>query len=258
MNVVTGQPDINTDNTLHVHFVQHESFESPGAFESWVAERGHLSTYSRVYAGQPLPDYGSDIDLLVVLGGPQSPNTTTDECAHFDSAAECDLIRSCIASDKAVVGVCLGAQLIGHALGAEVARSPHLEIGNYPITLTAQGHASDKMSHFGADPVVGHWHADMPGLTADAKVLAVSAGCPRQIIEYGPLVYGLQCHLEFTEPVVDLLVKHAYPQPSDVPKPLVQTPEALRGHDYGAMNRILYEFLDKLSAQYARMSRRCA
>jgi GMP synthase (glutamine-hydrolysing) len=32
---------------------------------------------------------------------------------------------------------------------------------------------------------VGHWHRDMPGLTAGAKVLATSAGCSRQIIQYG-------------------------------------------------------------------------
>ena len=258
MNVSTGWPNTAPDHRLHVHFIQHEPYESPGAFESWVAERNHLSTYSRVYDGQRLPECGSDIDLLVILGGPQSPATTTDECAYFDSVAECELIDSCINAGKAVVGVCLGAQLIGHALGAEVASSPQPEIGNFPITLTAAGWANDTVSHFGQDPVVGHWHADMPGLTTDATVLATSEGCPRQVIEYGPLVYGLQCHLEFTAPVVDLLIDHAYPSPLESSKPYVQRPETLRAQNYGAMNQILYEFLDKLIVAYARVSNRCA
>jgi GMP synthase (glutamine-hydrolysing) len=56
---------------------------------------------------------------------------------------------------------------------------------------------------------VGHWHNDMPGLTPNAKIIAFSAGCPRQIIEYSKLVYGLQCHMELTSEVVELLIQHS-------------------------------------------------
>lgn len=235
--------------------MQHESFEAPGAFESWVAGRGHRSSYSRVFEGQPLPLSGSDIDLLVILGGPQSPATSTDECPYFDSAAECRLITSCIAAGRAVVGVCLGAQLIGQALGAGFEPSPYPEIGNFPITLTADGLASPAVAHFGPRPVVGHWHADMPGLTAQARVLAVSAGCPRQIVEYGPLVYGFQCHLEFTQPLVDGLIEQAYPTAVEPSARYVQRAEVMRDHQYDVMNHLLYEFLDRLSVAYRHRSR---
>lgn len=66
-----------------------------------------------MYAGEPLPQSVDGIDLLVVMGGPQSPTTSLAECPHFDSAAEQVLIRRCAQAGKAVVGVCLGAQLIG-------------------------------------------------------------------------------------------------------------------------------------------------
>src|SRR5262249_25394743 len=148
------------------------------------------------------PESVDGIDLLVVMGGPQSPTTTPAECPHFDAAAECDLIVRCVRARKAVVGVCLGAQLIGTALGAQHEASPEKEIGKFPITL--QPHP--KFAGFGDMLDVGHWHSDMPGLTEGAVVIARSAGCPRQIIEYGDLVYGFQCHMEFTPEVVELLI----------------------------------------------------
>lgn len=124
---------------MKVHFVVHESFEAPGAYETWVNDRGYEATYSRVYLHEPLPASPAGIDLLVIMGGPQSPATGKDECPHFDAEAECALIAQCVAANKAVVGVCLGAQLIGTALGAAHARSPETEIGKFPIALTAEG-----------------------------------------------------------------------------------------------------------------------
>jgi GMP synthase (glutamine-hydrolysing) len=237
---------------MQVHFVVHEAFEAPGAYETWVRERGHSASYSRVYAQEPLPASADGIDLLVVLGGPQSPSTTLEECPHFDAAAECALIRQCISAGKAVVGVCLGAQLMGESLGAACEHSPHKEIGNFPIRLTAAGLANDKLAHFGESLVVGHWHSDMPGLTPTAQVLASSEGCPRQIIEYGALAYGFQCHMEFTPEVIELLIEASAPELATLTAHrYVQQPAALRANGYTAMNQQLFGFLDKLAAAYA-------
>ena len=240
---------------MHVHFVVHEAFEAPGAYETWVKSRGHSAAYSRVYRREALPGTAEGIDLLVVLGGPQSPSTSREECPHFDTAAEQALIRACVEAGKAVVGVCLGAQLIGVALGAAYARSPEPEIGNFAIELTPVGLANDKFGHFGAKLEVGHWHNDMPGLTAAATVIAASDGCPRQIVEYTGLVYGFQCHMEFTPEVVERLIDAAG---SEFPKLLghryVQQPPTLRANAYAEMNAKLFIFLDKLMASYSEQS----
>ncbi|OLF52958.1 type 1 glutamine amidotransferase [Pseudomonas chlororaphis] len=236
---------------MNVHFVVHEAFEAPGAYEAWVEARGYTASYSRVYESDALPSTVEGIDLLVVLGGPQSPATTQQECPHFDTAAEQALIVRAIRAGKAVVGVCLGAQLIGEALGAKCARSPEKEIGQYPILLTEAGLEHPGIAPFGEALEVGHWHSDMPGLTADAKVLAYSAGCPRQIVEYASLVYGFQCHMEFTPEVVELLIAasaHEFAALKD--RPYVQQPQALRANDYTEMNRKLFGFLDTLVADY--------
>lgn len=189
---------------MQVHFIVHEDFEAPGAFETWAMARGHKVTFSRVYAGQKLPGDLRDIDLLVVMGGSQDPSVTPDECPHFDSRAEQALIASAVRMDKAVIGVCLGAQLIGEALGARFAHSPEKEIGKFPIFMSAGSEQHPMFSHFGNKLDVGHWHNDMPGLTPEAEIIAYSEGCPRQIVAYSELVYGFQCHMELTRSVVEI------------------------------------------------------
>ena len=234
---------------MHVHIIVHEPFEAPGAIEDWAQERGHALTFARSYENEGLPEGADGIDLLVVMGGPQSPATTREECPHFDSAGEQGFIRACVAAGSAVLGVCLGAQLLGEALGGHFEHSPEREIGLFPITLTEAGREDALLEDFGSGLAVGHWHADMPGLAPGAQVLATSAGCPRQIVRYAPRVYGFQCHLEFTERTIGALVDASAEELARYASaPFVQSPEELRENDYHPMNRVLWQFLDRLVA----------
>lgn len=242
---------------MHIHFVIHEAFEAPGAFETWARDRGATIGTSRVYRHEPLPASIAEIDLLVVMGGPQSPSTRIEDCPYFDSRAEQALIARCVAAGKAVIGVCLGAQLMGEALGAPHCRSPETEIGKFPIRLTPAGQADARFAHFGATLEVGHWHSDMPGLTPEAVLIADSAGCPRQIIAYGPLAYGFQCHLELTRNEVELLIAASGDTLATLTgHRFVQQPAALRANDYREMNQQLFRFLDALMQDYRARSGR--
>lgn len=235
---------------MHIHFIIHEHFEAPGAYEIWGKNRGCSMSYSRVYQGDPLPEDLQSTDLLIIMGGPQSPATTLQECPWFDAQAEIRLIGRAIEAGKTVIGVCLGSQLIGEALGAAFCHSPEKEIGKFPVRLTEAGKANPLFEDFGHELNVGHWHNDMPGLTPQAKVLAYSEGCPRQIVQYGERVYGFQCHMELTPEVVELLIVHSQ---NDLRRAaefrFVETAEKLRSHDYREMNQALFSFLDKLAAQ---------
>lgn len=234
---------------MRVHFVVHEAFEAPGAYETWATSRGHSLSFTRLHAGDHLPTDSSGVDLLVVMGGPQDPATTSEECPHFDAAAEKALIKACVDSQKGVIGVCLGSQLIGEALGAPFDHSPEKEIGAFPIHLTDEGRRHPLFQDFGDTQVVGHWHNDMPGLTKDASVLAYSDGCPRQIVAYSDRVFGFQCHMEFTPEVVDLLIAASASELSLLAgHPFVQLPSELRKNSYTEMNQVLFGFLDRLSA----------
>ncbi|NAX47491.1 hypothetical protein CAG70_10815 [Photobacterium halotolerans] len=238
---------------MKVHFVMHEAFEGPGALLQWIDQRNYSTSYSRVYLGEVLPERGDDMDLLIVLGGPQSPATTREECPHFDAAAEITLIKKAVASKTPVVGFCLGAQLLGEALGAPHSRSLEPEVGCFPIVLNKHARLDRKFEGFPPELVVGHWHNDMPGLTPECQVLATSLGCPRQIVRYTPLAYGFQCHPEFTRDSVEGLIRHSGDDLNNHEnKPFIQTADQLRNADYSEMNRALFSFLDALVAESRR------
>ncbi|PIT23261.1 GMP synthase [Snodgrassella communis] len=236
---------------MRVHFIIHEDFEGPAACEEWAKNRNHQISYSRLYLGETLPDSAANLDMLIIMGGTQSPLTSFKECSYFDSNAEQKLIINAAEQCKAVLGICLGAQLIGQALGGMVETSPNKEIGYFPIHLTPVGLADELIMHFGKMLTVGHWHGDMPGLTPQAEVLAYSTGCPRQIIRYGPLVYAFQCHLELNTAAIDALIAHSSADLSNAGKlPFIQSEQEIQSFDYSAMNQELFIFLDKFVQRY--------
>ena len=232
---------------MKTHIIMHESFESPAAIELWAKMKGHEITYTKLYAGNTFPE-ACDFDFLVIMGGPQSPATTLEEYPHFDAKKETAFIKKAIDEKKILLGVCLGAQFIGEALGADFDHSPNREIGVFPLTLTEDGKQDSIFSTFPEKFFVGHWHGDMPGLTPESKILATSEGCPRQIVRYAPKIYGFQCHFEFTPEAIEGMIKNnAHELEEYKGLPYIQTAEQLRNNDYSEMNKLLFSFLDKLT-----------
>lgn len=230
---------------MKLHIIMHESFEAPGAIELWAEKNTFEVTYTKLYQGDNFPADVS-FDFLVIMGGPQSPNTTTEECPHFNAAEEIAFIKKVINADKLVLGVCLGAQLIGEALEASFEHSPNREIGMFEVSLTEEGKQDTIFSKFPEKFMVGHWHGDMPGVTSESKILAVSRGCPRQIVKYSQKVYGFQCHFEFTSATIEGMIQNSTVELEQY-KGLqyIESPDVLRNHIYSDINKLLYMFLDE-------------
>ena len=102
---------------MKVHFVLHETFEVPGAYLKWAQERGHQVTTTKVYENEVLPETVDEIDFLIIMGGPQSPDEDRETFPYYDPQAEIELIQKAMKADRYIVGVCLGAQLLSVAYG---------------------------------------------------------------------------------------------------------------------------------------------
>lgn len=76
---------------------------------------------------------------MVVLGGPIG---VYQEHTYPFVAAEVEGIRRRLRAGGPTLGICLGAQLMARALGAQVTSTGHTEIGYGPLTLTADGSGS--------------------------------------------------------------------------------------------------------------------
>lgn len=237
---------------MKIHIIMHEAFEGPGAIANWMQDRQYEASYTKLYKGEQLPTSVDDFDFLIVLGGPQSPYTTQKECSYFNADAELEFIKKAVDSDKLVLGICLGAQLISNALGGKTIASPHKEIGLFPISLTEEGKNDELFADFPKTVLTGHWHGDMPGLTDDSVIIAISEGCPRQIVRFTPKAYGFQCHFEFTPNAIDAMICNCSDElDKDKNKTHVQSAEQLKANDYSSANLLLFSFLDRFIEKHS-------
>jgi GMP synthase-like glutamine amidotransferase len=170
----------------------HVPHEGLGGMESWFVGRGHALGSTRFDRGDTPPPV-EDIDWLVVMGGPMG---VYEESRHPWLLAEKAFIRAALARDMPVLGVCLGAQLLAEALGAEVRANAQREIGWYPVETTAQAAESALGRLLPPRFTPLHWHGDTFELPPGAVHLARSAACVNQAFAFEERVLGLQFHLE--------------------------------------------------------------
>lgn len=178
-----------------VHVLQHMPNEGLGSIACSLDRIGAVVSFTRFYgesAESTLPD-ARGFDLVIALGGPMSVN---DEDALPWLVAEKQFLREAMAAGVAVLGICLGAQLIANALGARVYPNEQKEIGWFPVTGI---NAGDHCFRFPASIEVFHWHGETFALPQGAMHLARSVVCENQAFQIGRNIIGLQFHLE-TDP----------------------------------------------------------
>ncbi len=140
-----------------------------------------------------------DITHIVLLGGPMN----VYEEDRYPFLREEDLfIKEAIQRGKAILGICLGAQLIAKALGARVFKAPVKEIGWYDVSLTKIGSQDPLFSRLPKTFSVFQWHEDTFEIPKSGRLIATSSPVSHQAFRYGEKVYGLQFHLEVTEQMI--------------------------------------------------------
>ena len=137
---------------------------------------------------------------LIVMGGPMAVYEA-DKYRYL--AAEIKLIEAALKRDLPLLGICLGSQLIAHALGARVYPSGVKEIGWYDLTPTADAANDPLLHHLRPTEKVFQWHGDTFDLPKGAFHLASSPLCANQAFRYGENAYALQFHLEIDAKMID-------------------------------------------------------
>ncbi len=179
--------------------VQHVACEPLGTLDPLLRRRKVRVRYHNVArAPDLLPDLGG-CDALIVLGGPQNLDQQ-DRYPHL--RRELQLIDAALGRDMPILGICLGAQLLAHALGAQVGRNPVRELGWGELVLREAGRADPVLSALGPRAPMFHWHGDTFEIPNSCAHLAESALCPNQAFRYGDRVYGLQFHMEVDEVLI--------------------------------------------------------
>lgn len=238
---------------MKIRIIQNEDWLDGGSIISWANKNNHQLIYTKLYKYDEVPEI-VDSDALFIMGGPQNPNTTLEECPYYDTNRIKSLINKYISSNKIVFGICLGSQLIGEALGATYLHSPYQELGFIKGTLSKEGREDKNLSHFPDIAYIGAWHNDMPGLTKDASILMYSEGCPRQIVRYSRFVYGFQTHMEFDHRSIVAGLKVSQEEIKELKGPYIQKEEELLAFDTTEMNDLLTTFLDNLINDYLKQN----
>ncbi|HET8551566.1 MAG TPA: glutamine amidotransferase [Gammaproteobacteria bacterium] len=170
--------------------IRHIAFEDAASLGGPLAAAGFEMRYLDASSGRIDVDAAVEADLLVVLGGPIGVGNLNEFPVLHQ---ELDAIDRRLADARPILGICLGAQLVAHALGAHIAAGEP-EIGWAPLTLTAQG-ADSPLRHL--DVPVLHWHNDRFELPAGATCLASTASTPNQAFAWQNTL-AMQFHPEVT------------------------------------------------------------
>lgn len=184
---------------MRVAIVENTRITHHGLVGVALHEEAALIEVFRPWADGRLPEGAAGHDALVVFGGEQS---ALDDHTHPYLPALARTMRAFTEADRAVLGICLGSQVLARGYGAENHLGTAPEFGWQPVRLTEAG-ASDRV--LGALPdafPIFQWHSDTFTLPEGAVHLAAGDVAAHQAYRIGRATYGTQFHFEASRAVV--------------------------------------------------------
>ena len=220
---------------MRINVLQHAADEGPGSIQDWAHAKGY-----QMYIYHPdqfgLLPTAAQTDMLIILGGPMSPN---DDLPWIQQERE--LIQQLLDTQTPIFGACFGAQQIAKTLGYAVSKGPAKEVGWAPVYRK-----SDVIPGLPEQLTALHWHEDMFEVPNDADLLFSSDHFANQGFELNHRVVGLQFHFEPKEDNVREMVVNdaAYIQGSV----LNQSADEILARQVPAENKnVMFQILDYIS-----------
>lgn len=177
-----------------IYAIQHLAFEDLGSLEDIFYDFGFRVRYFEAGVDDLTPALNYE-GLTIILGGPIGVYETEDYPFLKD---ELEGLKQRLLENKPTIGICLGAQLIAHALGAKVYAGHQKEIGWSELEIKSLDSDSNVLTSLKNIKVL-HWHGDTFDLPHNATLLASSTIYPNQAFSIGNNILALQFHLEMIE-----------------------------------------------------------
>lgn len=220
---------------------QHVPYESPGFILDWITSKGYTWQEVNFYGHPELPALKA-VDNLIIMGGPMNIYDD-DEFSWLPD--ERDYLKQFMQTGKKVFGICLGAQLIADALGANVYKNEHVEIGWFKVKVDQDRLPKKLAGVFPYEFVTLHWHGDTFEMPQEIKSFASSRITKNQAFVFKN-VAALQFHMEITQEGLTALIEQNQSLLGE-DLPYVQRPgQMLHLNENHETNReILYRFLNQ-------------
>lgn len=189
---------------------QHDRHETTARLGEILRDHGHRLRTIELFDGQPLPPDLDDVDGLISMGGPMNVDQSD---AHRWIDGECELIREAHEGGLAVLGICLGAQMVARALGGEVGAMEKPEIAFGPVKAGFPGTIDPLHAGIPWTWNVLHLHGqEVTKLPEKAVPMYGSDGCRVQSFKVGLRTYGFQYHFEWRREQIDAVLRanHAW------------------------------------------------
>lgn len=225
---------------MRIHYLQHVEFEDLGFLKKWAKTKGYTIKSTKLYLEQQLPDI-AEFDFLIILGGPMSVNDS-DKLEWLKKEKE--LIKNAIISNKKILGICLGAQLLAEALGAKIYKNKNPEIGWFKIFESNREIVNSK--DLPTECLAFHWHGETFQVPDGATILYSSDACENQIFSYKNNILAIQCHLEIDKIGVQKLLINCSSDLNQLNKNYIQKEEEiLKIHNFYDINNLLNNIIEK-------------
>ncbi|MDH3594387.1 MAG: glutamine amidotransferase [Rhodospirillales bacterium] len=175
-----------------VVLVKHEGSPRDDRAAIWLARQGFELHWRSPYAGDGLEVPDDSVAGTVLYGGPQG---IPEIDRHPFLAEEARWVERCLRRDIPVLGLCLGGQIVAHALGAAVGPGPDglHEFGYYELFPTDAGRA---VIPEGLVVTQAHFHEF--AVPEGAELLAKSELYRHQAFRYDGNAFAFQFHPEIT------------------------------------------------------------
>ena len=180
---------------MRVLAIVHDVEAGPGVFRDAIGAAGAELDEWMLSEGRPPPGDPAAYDAVMTFGGPMHADQDREHPWLTDEKA---LLADLLARRMPLLGVCLGAQLLAEAAGANARRvisGP--EIGWYEVRTTNEARDDPLLAPLAARFEGLEWHSYEFPLPAGAVALASSDRC-LQACRFADAAWGIQFHAEVT------------------------------------------------------------